>query len=175
MENTLHKEIPVIAFVGRSGCGKTTLLENVVPQLLAYGIRIAVVKHTQHKNISADVAGTDTRRMWDAGAHRVALVTPDSVVQWQRNVQEPELTGVLRMIADVDIIILEGFKSSSAPKIEVLRQAHHAIPLSNLESRLAFVTDVDELVTELPSFKLDDYAGVAKFLQQWMNRHGDDC
>jgi molybdopterin-guanine dinucleotide biosynthesis protein MobB len=169
MTEILRNKVPVIAFVGRSGCGKTTLLEGVLPHLVKRGIRPAVVKHTQHKNISADVEGTDTRRMWDAGAHSVALVTPDSVVHWQRSEREPELAEVLSTITGVDIIILEGFKSSSVPKIEVLRREHHPVPLDNLESRLAFVTDVPDLVTALPRFKLNDYASISNFLCQWIS------
>ncbi len=166
MNLTRYEQTPVIAFVGRSGCGKTTLLEHVVPVLLQHGIRVAVVKHTQHTGIQSDVVGTDTKRLWDLGTPTVVLVTPDRVVQWQR-CAEPTLDSVLAKIQDVDVIILEGFKNSAVPKIEVLRKAHHATPLPDLESRIAYVTDISELASNIPCFSLDDFAGIADFIAQF--------
>ena len=101
------QNIPVIAFVGRSGCGKTTILENVIPLLLQDGIQLSVVKHTRHKDVASDVAGTDTRKMWEAGVPNVVLVASDRVVQWQRYEEEPDLDAVLKKVTGVDMIILE--------------------------------------------------------------------
>ena len=50
--------IPVLAFVGYSGVGKTTLLEKLVTSLKARGLRLAVVKHDGHE-FAADCAFTD--------------------------------------------------------------------------------------------------------------------
>jgi molybdopterin-guanine dinucleotide biosynthesis protein B len=161
------QNIPVIAFVGRSGCGKTTILENVIPLLLQDGIRLSVVKHTRHKHLVTDVAGTDTLKMWEAGVPNVVLVAADRVVQWQRYEEEPDVNAVLKKVTGVDMIILEGFKSSGVPKIEVLRQAHHPHPLTDIVSRLAYITDREDLETDLPCFELDDFKSIANFLRQF--------
>jgi molybdopterin-guanine dinucleotide biosynthesis protein B len=164
------RKTPVIAFVGRSGCGKTTVLENVVPLLLQRSIRLGIVKHTWHRDIESDMPGTDTRRMWDLGVPSVTLVSTDRVVHWQRSDDEPQLDQVLTAISDVELVILEGFKGAPVPKIEVLRQVHHTEPLPNLGGRVAFVTDVVTLETDLPCFALDDYQGVADFLIRFRNK-----
>jgi molybdopterin-guanine dinucleotide biosynthesis protein B len=166
-----ERTIPVIAVVGRSGSGKTTLLEQVVPLLIKRGLRMCVVKHTWHKGIKSDIEGADTRRMWDAGVPHVVLVTPDRLVNWQRYEREPLLEDVLENISDVDLIILEGFKGSAVPKIEVLRQEHNPVPLPDLQDRIAFVADIDNLDSTCPCFNLEDYAGIANFLYRFSTRH----
>ncbi|MBI4412783.1 MAG: molybdopterin-guanine dinucleotide biosynthesis protein MobB, partial [candidate division NC10 bacterium] len=37
--------LPVIAIVGRTGAGKTALLERLIPALTARGYRVGTVKH----------------------------------------------------------------------------------------------------------------------------------
>ena len=167
MSPSNHHPIPVIAFVGRSGCGKTTLLENVIPHLIEQGIRVSVVKHTQHHNIESDAEGTDTRRMWVIGVPSVILVSADSVIHWERIKNQPQLNDVLAKITAVDLIVLEGFKKSAVPKIEVLREAHYATPLSDLDSRIAYVTDIEDLSTDIPCFALDGFKALAEFLIQF--------
>ena len=46
--------VPIISFIGTSGSGKTTLMEKVVAALNKHGIRVAVIKHTHHDEISLD-------------------------------------------------------------------------------------------------------------------------
>ena len=66
----------------------------------------------------------------------------------------------------MDLIILEGFKNAAVPKIEVLRQAHHATPLPGLDSRIAYITDLTDLATDIPCFELNDFTAIADFVEQ---------
>lgn len=167
--------IPVVAFVGRSGSGKTTLLERLIPELAVRGVRVAVVKHAVRHAVKMDVRGTDTYRMWDAGAVHVALVAPDRLALTQRWEREPRLEEVLAKLGDgVDLIVLEGYKQSRYPKVEVVRQACDPKPIPGLEGRVAIVTDVPTLQTgELQIaasatsgdvFCFDDLEALADFL-----------
>ena len=64
---------PVIfAVSGEKNSGKTTLIEAVLPILAERGYRVAVIKHDGH-SFEPDVAGTDTRRFYDAGAIGTAV------------------------------------------------------------------------------------------------------
>ena len=60
-------EIPVIAVSGVKNSGKTTLLEKLIANLVARGIRVAVIKHDGH-HFEPDVPGTDSYRHRSAGA-----------------------------------------------------------------------------------------------------------
>ena len=58
--------VPIITFVGKSGTGKTTLLEQLIPMLKARGLRLAVLKHDAH-HFEMDKPGKDTYRFTTAG------------------------------------------------------------------------------------------------------------
>lgn len=64
--------VPIITFVGKSGTGKTTLLEQLIPMLKARGLRLAVLKHDAH-HFEMDKPGKDTYRFTAAGADVVTI------------------------------------------------------------------------------------------------------
>ena len=167
------RDIPIVAFVGRSGAGKTTLLERVIVALDARGVRVAVVKHTHHAGLATDLPGTDSRRLWEAGARHTTLWAPDCVAHTHRAASSPTLATVLRDIHDVDVILVEGHKRGALPKIEVVRAAVDPA-LLDIEGRIACVTDVAELAWEGPRFSFDDagIAALADFIQKFVVRHG---
>lgn len=155
---------PMVAFVGRSGCGKTTLLEQVVAELTRRGYRVAVVKHTRHHDVATDLPGSDTRRFWEAGAAEAMLVTPDRVARVRRCAVEPALEEMAATITDVDLIVVEGYKQAALPKLEVVRAACDPEPIPTVEGRIAFVTDVPALAGDLPCLDLNDSQAVADFI-----------
>ncbi|NBD35297.1 MAG: molybdopterin-guanine dinucleotide biosynthesis protein B [Chloroflexi bacterium] len=156
----------IVAFVGRSGAGKTTLLERVIAALDARGVRVAVVKHTHHTGLATDLPGTDSRRLWEAGAQHTTLWAPDRVAHTHRTASPPTLAMVLRDIHDVDVILVEGDKRGDLPKIEVVRAAVDPA-LLDLEGRIACVTDAPALAWDGPRFSFDDagIAALADFIQ----------
>lgn len=156
--------IPVVAFVGRSGCGKTTLLTGVVAELARRGYRVAVIKHTPHQDVVTDAPGSDTARCWEAGAVETVLVTPERVARVRRQATEPPLEQVLAAITDVDCVLVEGYKQSALPKLEVVRAACDPQPIPGLAGRIAFVTDLPALSATLPCLALEDSRAVADFL-----------
>jgi len=162
----MGKPPPVVAFVGLSGSGKTTLLLKLIPVLRARQIRVAMVKHSSHRGVETDIAGSDSRRFWDAGAHEVALVTPDRVALTRRVESEPRLDEVLSVVGSADLVLLEGFKCSDVSKIEVIRAACTSALLEGLRGRVACVTDVADLAMDCPVFGLNDVEGVADFLME---------
>lgn len=116
--------IPVVGICGASGSGKTTLLEKLLPQLKARGLKVGVLKHHGHGGpveTPAEWQGKDSQRLTAAGAARVGLAHPGGV--W---LQAPGLAGAgpralaARLMAGMDLVIVEGFKSAAIPKIEVV-------------------------------------------------------
>jgi molybdopterin-guanine dinucleotide biosynthesis protein B len=54
--------IPIIAIVGRTNSGKTTLIEQLIPALARRGCRVATIKHHHHGDFEADHPGKDSWR-----------------------------------------------------------------------------------------------------------------
>lgn len=123
--NPLASPIPVIGFVAPSGTGKTTLLQRLVPVLRRRGRRIGYLKHAHH-GFEVDRPGKDSFEIRAAGALQVLLAAGDRwVLQSTREAsgQDPDLEEMLARFdpGQIDLILVEGFKFSAFPKLEVHR------------------------------------------------------
>lgn len=134
---------PVVALVGSSGVGKTTLLEGVVRQLVAGGLKVATIKRTHHP-VFTDEPGTDSYRHRESGASRTCLSGPGFVTVFH------EPTDVRKLAALVgegcDLVLVEGYKTGPFPKIEVVREGWPSLGLADLW--LSVTSDQVEEVVE---------------------------
>ena len=156
--------IPVISFVGRSNCGKTTYLEKIIRELKSRGYRVGTIKHDVH-GFEIDKPGKDTWRHSQAGADVVCISSPTKMAMIKKVEQELLLDEVIAFVSDVDIIFTEGYKRESKQKIEVFRQAVCDSPLCSKEELLAVATDT-VLYDDIPHFPLDDAKEMADFLEK---------
>jgi molybdopterin-guanine dinucleotide biosynthesis protein MobB len=162
---TLVSAIPVVATVGRSNSGKTTLLEKLIPELQRRGYRVAVVKHLHHAGTPFDVPGKDSYRFAQAGAEQVILAAPDRVVHVRHHEQEPTLAEVVAGIRGVDLILVEGYKRADVPKIEVSRRERDMELVCGDDERLIAVASDQRFDVDVPQFDLDDVAGLADLVE----------
>ncbi|MBE9520643.1 MAG: molybdopterin-guanine dinucleotide biosynthesis protein B, partial [Proteobacteria bacterium] len=120
---------PVVAIIGKKNCGKTTLIEKLIPELIDLGYRVGTIKHHHGAIISMDQPGKDTWRHKQAGAHAVVLSSPTGlgmIRDTPREIPVPELVDLY--FSDVDLVLTEGYKKESLPKVEIFRSAVHAEP-----------------------------------------------
>ena len=153
----------IIAIVGRSKTGKTTLVEKLIPELTARGHKIATVKNTFHR-IEFDVPGSDTWRHIKAGSAATAICSADTIMLIKKTKSKSTLEDVIKLFNDeYDLLIIEGFKESNLPKIEVHRK-EIGPPLMNLRNLLAIATDED-ITTEIPQFSLGNIKEMTQFIE----------
>ena len=135
--------LPIVAFVGKSDSGKTTLLEKVIEELTSRGYRVATAKRHAHEG-GLDVPGKDSWRHARAGAE-VAMVSSATQVSVVRSVPREstleELAAIASQSGEVDILLAEGFKTVAPVRIEVSRDARSATLVSAPEELFALVTD----------------------------------
>ena len=129
MKKVLNTEGPggvtnVVAFIaGRSGTGKTTLMESLVAELKKNGYRVGTVKHSGHEG-AMDREGSDTWRLTQAGADITVLAAKGQLAVL-RAINQPSLDEALAEASSgTDIVLVEGFKEMPVPKIEVYRSGH---------------------------------------------------
>ena len=133
---------PVIAVCGVKNSGKTTLITKLIPILRAKGLHVAVIKHDGH-DFEPDVPGTDSSRHREAGAYGCAVFSDHRfmITKEQRETTAEELTA---FFPEADLILLEGFKHSTCPKVEVIRRGNSSQSVSEREGLLAIVTDLPD-------------------------------
>ncbi len=159
--------IPAIAFVGRSGSGKTTFLEKLIPVLTGRGYRVGAVKHAHHV-VEVDRPGKDSFRLREAGASEVVLSARGQLAVIHTVEERVSLEVVLGYFKEVDLILVEGFKDAGLPSIEIYRAAAGTEEPLFLQGShpLALVSDRAFPRVDFPVFPLDDVAGVADLVER---------
>ena len=154
----------VIGIVGWKNNGKTTLVVRLVEHLVRSGLKVSTVKHAHHA-IELDRPGKDSWRHREAGASEVVLATSRRWIMMHelRDEAEPPLAQLLAKLAPVDLVVVEGFKGTSLPKIEVHRGERGTDLIARTDPDVvAVAADVPLAGLDVPVVHLDDIPAVAE-------------
>lgn len=147
----------------RSGMGKTTLIEKLLPELISKGLRVAALKGNSNR-CDFDIPGKDTWRFLEAGARVSGIITPDNfVLMGSAADRNRAMEYASSMLKNIDLLLIEGNKQSDNPKIEVVRKALGMAP-SEADNVIAIATDREELETDIPVFDLNNTTGLSSFI-----------
>ena len=154
---------PLVSIVGKSGAGKTTLLEKLIPALGARGLRVGTVKHDVH-GFEIDHSGKDSWRHKQAGAATTIISSPAQIGMVMDVDHDHRLHELVPYFKDLDMVLSEGYKRETMPKVEIFREEVHDTPLCRDDEHLiALMTDSDADLG-VPRFRTEDVAGLAEFL-----------
>ena len=161
----------VFGISGWKNSGKTTLTSALILELSARGYRVSSVKHAHH-NVDVDQEGTDSYKHRAAGASEVMLASSKRFALMHEIAEEDgefELGELLEKMSEVDLILVEGFKSSEIPKIQTIRQVSLGNsgkePINNV---VAYATDMPK-ETELLVLDIDNVSMIADFIIDYMD------
>ena len=163
----MGKDTPIIGIAAWSGSGKTTLLEKLIAELKNRGVRTAVIKHDVH-GFEMDKPGKDTWRFSQAGAAATVISSGDKTALIEHRGRG--LMEAVSLVENVDLILVEGYKSEDIPQIGLCRKDSGKPFTAPLERFMAVVTDV-ELPEDMkiPCFSLEDVQGITEFIMKNMD------
>jgi molybdopterin-guanine dinucleotide biosynthesis protein B len=156
---------PAVSIVGKSGAGKTVLIERLIAEFKRRGYRIAAVKHSPG-SIDIDKPGKDSWTFAQAGSDAVVVSSPDKLVLIKTVDHDPKLEEIFHVVGvEFDLVLVEGFRKGKAPKIEVHRKEFGEDLLCSTKELSAIVTD-GSVDTDVPQFRLTDTQAIADFIEE---------
>jgi len=155
----------IYGVVGWKNAGKTGLMERLVTEITRRGISVSTVKHAHH-TFDVDHPGKDSHRHRIAGATQVLLASRNrvSLMHELRDAPEPSLADLLTKLSPVDLILVEGYKRDTHPKVEAHRSVTGNPLIAPDDPTVRAVASDTPLDLDRPVFDLDDTVAIADFI-----------
>ncbi len=161
----------VFGIVGWKNSGKTGLMERLVAEITGRGLRVSTVKHAHH-SFDVDHPGKDSDRHRQAGASEVLLSSGNrwALMHELRGASEPPLSDLLAKLSPVDLVLIEGYKRDTHPKIEAHRAATGQALIAPGDPTIRAVASdsahsgLAHLVLDCPVLHLDATVEIADFI-----------
>ena len=158
----------IIGVVGWKDTGKTTLIEKLINEFNDRNLTVSTIKHSHH-NFSVDRQGTDSFRHFNAGAKETILASEKKWIKFSRQISDPKpnLDFLIEQIIPVDIVVVEGFKSSDHKKIEVVDLMSERKPLYKIDKTICglIINKLNIKDAILPQFQRDNVQEICDFIQ----------
>jgi molybdopterin molybdotransferase len=159
------KTLPIVSIVGKSQSGKTVLMEQLIAEFKRRGYKIAALKHSRG-GMEIDHPGKDSWRYGQAGSDAVLISSPDKLAFIKNLDHDLDIWEILPIVGpEFDLVLVEGFKKSKIPKIEVHRKKLGDDLLCSPEELSAIVTDAS-LDTDIPQLPWGNVVAVADFIEK---------
>jgi molybdopterin-guanine dinucleotide biosynthesis protein MobB len=163
---TTHRPPTAFGLAGYSGSGKTTLVRQLIPALVARGLRVSTIKHAHHA-FDVDQPGKDSYEHRAAGAGEVLVSSAHrwALMHEHRGAPEPTLDELLTKLGPCDLVLVEGFKGETHPKLEVHRPSvGKPLLVGQVPGVVAVASDEALPEVAVPVLDLNDVAGIADFI-----------
>jgi len=164
----------VFGVVGWKNSGKTGLMERLVAEFTARGLRVATLKHAHHA-FDVDQAGRDSHRHRMAGAAQVLLASSKrwALMSELGAAAEPSMGELLGKLDPCDLVLVEGYKRESHPKIEAHRAETGQDLIAPGDASVRAVASDAAPELDRPVFDLDDTVAIADFIEAELARDAE--
>jgi molybdopterin-guanine dinucleotide biosynthesis adapter protein len=172
--------IKVFGVTGWKNSGKTTLVVKLVEYFVSQGLRVGTIKRA-HCGFDIDHPGTDSYKHREAGAHEVMIASERRWAKMHELKDEGEqpLAELLKQFGDLDLVIVEGYKADSHPKIQAVRSAISLKPMNNDKANniVALAAEASsesginaaDLNVDGPVLDLNDIEAIAAYIRDYLD------
>ncbi|PPR50758.1 MAG: Molybdopterin-guanine dinucleotide biosynthesis adapter protein [Alphaproteobacteria bacterium MarineAlpha5_Bin5] len=159
----------IVGIIGWKNVGKTYFAKNIIKNLRNRGCSVASVKHAHHE-FDIDHQNTDSYAHREAGSSQVIV---SSSKRWVKiteleNNQEKNLNELINQLSETDIVIVEGYKNESHPKIEVVSENNDNYLYKNISNVIGLISD-KKINCNLPQFKKNEINLIVNFILNEIN------
>ena len=155
----------VFGVTGWKNSGKTGLMERLVAEFTARGLRVSTIKHAHHA-FDVDQPGRDSHRHRVAGAAQVLLASSRrwALMSELGDAPEPPLSELLARLDPCDLVLIEGYKREAHPKVEAHRGVTGQSLIAPDDPTIRAVASDSAPSVKQPVFDLDDTHAIADFI-----------
>ena len=160
----------LIAISGCKNSGKTTLITKLIPKFCEKGYKVATIKHDGH-DFQGDEVGTDTYKHKQAGAYGTAIFSNNKfmIIKEEKSIDE---TYFIKLFPEADIILLEGFKASDYPKLEIIRKGNSSRPVCNEKNLIGILSDLKSIEGNYDIIDLNNIDLITEKILDYMKNYG---
>ena len=158
--------LKVFGIAGFKNAGKTTLVVDLIRELKSRDLRVATIKHAHH-DFDIDQPGKDSHQHRSAGAAEVIVVSDRRWAQMREleGQPEPALSELLKQLSPVDVVLVEGYKYGTHPKLELRRAGMISPELAGSDPAIkGIVSDYPIEGAAVPVLARADVAAIADFI-----------
>lgn len=150
---------------------KSRLVGRLVAELSGRGLRVSTIKRVSDAvDLEREGSGTWTHRaagaeeVMIASAARFALLREMPRGAMGPDVAEPDVAALLARLSPVDVVLLDGFRRSGFPKIEVVPPGRQGAAHASADPMVLAVASDLPLDLPLPCLRLSDIGALGDFV-----------
>jgi len=168
MTNQTNNEPTMVFIVGFSDSGKTEVVVKLIETFIAHGFRVGTIKHDIH-GFEIDRPGKDSWKHKKAGATTTVISSPFQIGMVKDVDHDHAPEDLVRLMENIDIVIVEGYKRHNHPKIEVFRPEIGKTPACKGDKNLIAVVSDARLDWGIPCFSPDNVNDLANFIIEYFH------
>jgi len=157
----------IFGIVGWKNVGKTYFSQQIISSLVSKKMRVASIKHAHH-DFDIDHPQTDSFLHRKAGSQQV-IISSDKrwakISELNEN-QEKTLDDLICELDSPEVVIVEGYKNESHPKIEIIKKPldSSTFMFKKLKNVSAIISDIDISSFHKKQFKQNQINEIVEFI-----------
>ena len=158
-------KVKVFSLIGECA-EKSELVRRLVVELVARGLRVSTIKRVSDA-VDLERQGSGTWKHRQAGADEVMIASASRFALLREmpiDTVEPDVAALLARMTPVDIVLLDGFRRSGMPKVEVVPSGREHPQYAGHDPKVLALTSDRPVASTIPCLPLSQIDKLADFV-----------